>query len=64
MKTHSTLRRIFCIAWIAGLAFGPHPALAQAVDAPAQRTIGATKTEIVPSLIVVNALGASFGVRR
>ena len=60
MKTHSTLRRIFCIAWIAGLALGPHPALAQAVDAPAQRTIGATKTEIVPSLIVVNALGASF----
>ena len=62
MKTHSTLRRIFCIAWIfAGLAFGPYPALAQAVDAPAQRTIGATKTEIVPSLIVVNALGATFG---
>ena len=65
MKTHSTLRRIFCIAWIiAGLALGPHPAAAQKKNAPAQRTIGATKTEIVPSLIVVNALGASFGVRR
>ena len=64
MKTHSTLRRIFCIAWIAGLALGPHPALAQAVDAPAQKTIGATKTEIVPSLIVMNARVQVFGVRR
>ena len=33
MKTHSTLRRIFCITWIiAGLTFGPHPALAQAIE--------------------------------
>ena len=61
MTTHSTLRRIFCLTWIiAGLALGPHPALAQAVDAPTQKTIGATKTEIVPSLIVMNAQGASL----
>ena len=31
METHSTLRRIFCLTWIiAGLTFGPHPAVAQA----------------------------------
>jgi len=62
METHSTLRRIFCITLIiAGFTFGPHPALAQgAIDGPAQKTIGATKTEMVPSLIVMNAQGASL----
>jgi hypothetical protein len=61
MKTHSTLRRIFCLTWIiAGLTFGTYPALAQETNAPAQKTIGATKTEIVPSLIVMNAQGASL----
>ena len=61
METHSVLRRIFCIAWIiAGLAFGNHPAIAEETNTPAQKTIGATKTEIVPSLIVMNAQGASL----
>ena len=62
METHSTLRRIFCITLIiAGFTFEPHPALAQgAIDGPAQKTIGATKTEMVPSLIVMNAQGASL----
>ena len=61
METSSTLRRIFCIAWIiASLTLWLHPALAQVVEAPAQKTIGATKIEIVPSLIVMNAQGASL----
>src|SRR6478609_788114 len=56
METHSNLRRIFCIAWIiAGLMFGPHPAVAEEANA-----VGATKTEMVPSLIVMNAQGASL----
>ena len=39
----------------------PQLALAQdAIGAPAQKQIGATKTEIVPSLIVMNAQGASL----
>jgi hypothetical protein len=33
------------------------PAVAQVIDAPAQNTMGATKTEMVPSLIVMNAQG-------
>jgi hypothetical protein len=61
METHSVLRRIFCIAWIiAGLAFGANPAVAQETNAPAQKTISVAKTEIVPSLIVMNARGASL----
>jgi hypothetical protein len=61
METHSVLRRIFCIAWIiAGLAFGANPAVAQETNAPAQKTMGATNSEIVPSLIVMNAQGASL----
>ena len=61
METHLSLRRIFCLTWIiAGLTFGAHPAVAQETNAPAQKAIGATKTEIVPSLIVMNAQGASF----
>ena len=36
------------------------PALAQVVSAPAQKTVDATKTEMVPSLIVMNAQGASL----
>ena len=61
METHSVLRRIFCIAWIiAGLAFGANPAVAEETNAPAQKTISVAKTEIVPSLIVMNARGASL----
>jgi hypothetical protein len=36
------------------------PAVAQAMDAPAQKATSATKTEMVPSLIVMNAQGASL----
>ena len=36
------------------------PALAQVMSAPAQKTVDATKTEMVPSLIVMNAQGASL----
>ena len=61
MDTPSTFWRILCTIWIvAGLTFGTHPAVAQETNAPAQKTIGATKTEIVPSLIVMNAHGASL----
>jgi hypothetical protein len=61
METHSILRPIFCIAWIiAGLTFAPHPAVAQVTSAAAQKTVDATKTEMVPSLIVMNAQGASL----
>jgi hypothetical protein len=61
MEAHSILRRIVCIAWIiAGLTFAPHPTVAEEANAPAQKTIGATKTGMVPSLIVMNAQGASL----
>jgi hypothetical protein len=36
------------------------PALAQVMSAPAQKTVDATKTEMVPSLIVMNAQSASL----
>ena len=61
METSSTLRCIFCLTWIiAGLTFAPHPTVAQETNAQAQKTIGGTKTEMVPSLIVMNAQGASL----
>lgn len=61
MEAHSILRRVVCIAWIiAGLTFAPHPTVAEEANAPAQKTIGATKTGMVPSLIVMNAQGASL----
>ena len=57
METHSILRRVYFIAWIiAGLTFAP-PAFAQEAT-PAQKST--TKSEMVPSLIVVNAQGASL----
>ena len=60
METHSILRRIYFItSIIAGLTF---PAFAQEANAPAQKS--PTKSEMVPSLIVVNAQGASLRVRR
>ena len=51
---------------VAGLIFGPQLARAQdAISAPAQKQIGATKTdatktEMVPSLTVMNARGATL----
>ena len=57
METHSILRRVYFITWIiAGLTFAP-PAFAQEAT-PAQKST--TKSEMVPSLIVVNAQGASL----
>ena len=57
METHSILRRVYFITWIiAGLTFAP-PAFAQEAT-PAQKST--TKSEMVPSLIVVNAHGASL----
>jgi hypothetical protein len=48
-------------ALIAGLIYLPQLSLAQdAISAPAQKQIGSAKTEIVPSLIVMNAQGASL----
>ena len=56
METHTIRRRIFCIVWIiAVLTFATHPAVAEEANA-----VGATKTEMVPSLIVMNAQGASL----
>ena len=61
METHSILPRIFYLACIiAGLALGACPAIAEETNTPGQKTVGATKTEIVPSLIVMNAQGASL----
>jgi hypothetical protein len=46
---------------VVGLLFGSRLALAQdAISAPAQKQIGSSKTEMVPSLIVMNAKGASL----
>ena len=45
---------------VAGLLFVPHLTRAQdAVGAPAQKQIGAAKTEMVPSRIVTNERGAT-----
>jgi hypothetical protein len=54
-------RTTYMLTIVAGLLCMPQWALAQdAISAPAQKQIGATKTEIVPSLIVMNAQGASL----
>jgi len=46
---------------VAGLAFAPGLALAQdAISAPASKTIGVAKPEMVPSLIVLNSGGATL----
>jgi len=60
---HRTGSRILCMICmaLAGLLFVPQLAFAQdAIGAPAQKQIGATKTEMVPSLIVMNARGATL----
>lgn len=55
------LRARFTIWFIVACLWLPSVALAQdAISAPAQKQIGATKAEIVPSLIVMNARGASL----
>jgi hypothetical protein len=54
-------RGISLIVAFVGLLYVPHLSFAQdAINAPAQKTIGASKTQMVPSLIVMNAQGASL----
>jgi hypothetical protein len=54
-------RTALMLTVLAGLLCMPQLAPAQdAISAPAQKQIGSTKTEIVPSLIVMNAQGASL----
>ena len=54
-------RKACMVAAVAGLLCAPHVAFAQdAISAPAQKNIGKAKTEMVPSLIVMNAQGASL----
>lgn len=46
---------------VVGLLYAPGWALAQnAITAPAQKTIGQSKVEMVPSVIVINSRGASL----
>lgn len=63
MTRRTALDRVVCtLAIIAGLLCLPQLAHAQdAISAPAQKAVGgAKKTEMVPSLIVMNAQGASL----
>ena len=61
MEAYTIRRRIFCIVWIiTGLMFGNHLAVAEETNTPAQKTISVAKTEMVPSLIVMSAQGASL----
>ncbi len=61
--TNSTAidRTTFMLTIVAGLLCVPQFALAQdAISNPAEKSIGKAKTEMVPSLIVMNAQGASL----
>jgi hypothetical protein len=62
MTTCSVIDRAACVlTLLAGLLCLPQLSLAQdAISAPAQKQIGAAKNQIVPSLIVMNAHGASL----
>jgi hypothetical protein len=62
MAVVSSVTRVCCLSLlVAGLFVGPRVALAQdAISKPAEKAIGAAKTEMVPSLIVLNAQGASL----
>jgi hypothetical protein len=62
MTTCSVIDRAACVVTlVAGLLCLPQISLAQdAISAPAQKQIGAAKTEMVPSLIVMNSRGASL----
>ena len=55
-----TMYRSACIIIaVACLLFAPHSAFAQdAISAPAQKSIGGSKAEMVPSLAVLNSKGA------
>jgi hypothetical protein len=50
-----------CMIALARVSFLHTPAVAQdAMSAPAQKTIGATKSKMVPSLAVLNSGGAKL----
>ena len=49
---------VFMLTALVGLGFSAHAQ--DAISRPAEKTIGQAKTEIVPSLIVMNAQGASL----
>jgi hypothetical protein len=57
-----TLNRAACmIVTAAGLLCAPHLVFAQdAISAPAQKSIGGSKTDMVPSLAVLNSRGATL----
>jgi hypothetical protein len=57
-----TMTRSACmITAVACLLFAPHSAFAQdAISAPAQKSIGGSKTDMVPSLAVLNSKGATL----
>jgi hypothetical protein len=56
------MNRIACMTFvIAALFCASHPALAEdAISHPAKKPIGPTKNEMVPSLAVLNAKGATL----
>jgi hypothetical protein len=54
-RTRCMLMTVVGLLWAPGWAFAQN-----AITAPAQKTIGQSKVEIVPSLIVMNARGASL----
>ena len=62
MSQKQLLHRSACILSVAVALFVTHQVghAQDAISAPAQKQIGATKTEMVPSLIVMNARGASL----
>ena len=57
-----TVNRVACMALlIAGLVFTLDPAIAEdAISHPAEKPIGPTKNEMIPSLAVLNAKGATL----
>ena len=57
----NTMQMLRVTVAAAGLVCAPGLALAQdAISAPASKTIGVAKTEMVPSLIVLNSGGATL----
>jgi hypothetical protein len=58
---NTVTRLVWLIVTVAGLIYAPGLALAQdETPVPTQKTVGLAETRIVPSLIVLNAHGASL----
>jgi hypothetical protein len=54
-------RSVYAIVAVACLLCAPHPVFAQdAISSPAQKSIGGSKLEMVPSLAVLNSKGATL----